>query len=113
MTAISSLMRAALCSALLLSLTPVFAAEATHDHHAMTASVAAYPLQATVISWQGDRVVLAHQPVSALGWPAMTMPFSLANAQLREGLKPGMVITARFELVPQDSPRLVAWQSQH
>ena len=40
---------------------------------------------------------LAHGPVPALKWPAMTMEFKAANASLLGGLKPGQAV--RFEFV--------------
>jgi Cu(I)/Ag(I) efflux system membrane fusion protein len=43
----------------------------------------------TVKSISGDQITLAHEPVKSLGWPAMTMPFQLARAELAAGLKPG------------------------
>jgi Cu(I)/Ag(I) efflux system membrane fusion protein len=43
----------------------------------------------TVKSISGKTITLAHEPVKSLGWPAMTMPFQLARAELAAGLKPG------------------------
>ena len=37
-----------------------------------------------------------HKPVASLKWPAMTMDFSLANASLVSGMKPGTAIGFEF-----------------
>ena len=42
-------------------------------------------------------VMVAHEPIPSLGWPAMTMEFSVANPSLLSGLKPGARMT--FEVV--------------
>ena len=42
-------------------------------------------------------VSITHDPIKSLGWPGMTMDFTLANTSLAEGIKPGSAIT--FELV--------------
>jgi Cu(I)/Ag(I) efflux system membrane fusion protein len=38
---------------------------------------------------EAAEVTLRHEPVPALKWPAMTMPFSLKSAQQTAGLKVG------------------------
>lgn len=43
-----------------------------------------------------QQVTLAHGPVEALGWPAMTMPFKVSDSRLLEGVSVGDEI--RFEL---------------
>jgi len=42
------------------------------------------------------RIKLAHEPIKSLGWSAMLMDFSVANASLLDGLKEGDAV--RFEL---------------
>ncbi|BCL74348.1 hypothetical protein JHS3_00840 [Jeongeupia sp. HS-3] len=37
----------------------------------------------------GDSITLAHEPIAALQWPAMTMPFPLMDAKLVQGIKVG------------------------
>jgi Cu(I)/Ag(I) efflux system protein CusF len=37
-------------------------------------------------------VTLKHEPIPALGWPTMTMPFHLASPDLLKGLKVGQKI---------------------
>jgi len=46
----------------------------------------------------GDSTVsITHGPIATLGWPGMTMDFSLANSSLAGGIKPGSKIS--FEIV--------------
>jgi Cu(I)/Ag(I) efflux system protein CusF len=40
------------------------------------------------IDLAGSRITIAHHPVAALGWPAMTMTFQASSRQLK-GIKPG------------------------
>lgn len=40
---------------------------------------------------------ITHEAIKSLGWPGMTMDFTLANSSLVQGIKPGMAIS--FELV--------------
>ncbi|MGB4343492.1 MAG: copper-binding protein [Moraxellaceae bacterium] len=42
------------------------------------------------------RITLAHEPISALSWPAMTMPFAVSSPALLQGLKEGQQV--RFTL---------------
>ena len=41
-------------------------------------------------------VSLAHGPIASLKWPAMTMEFSVANADLLKGMKPGVAVNFEF-----------------
>ena len=45
-------------------------------------------------------VTLSHQPVPAIGWPAMTMTFRLAVPTLAQGLKTGDRVSFSFEQAP-------------
>ena len=45
---------------------------------------------------EGDVITLQHEPVPALKWPAMTMPFNLSDATLAKGLKPGQAVEFSF-----------------
>jgi Cu/Ag efflux protein CusF len=47
------------------------------------------------------KLSITHEPVPALGWPAMTMRFSVEDAALLEGVKPGDKL--RFDFRPQGS----------
>lgn len=44
----------------------------------------------------GSRITLAHDPIKALNWPAMTMPFTVKDKVLLKGLKSGDKV--QFEL---------------
>jgi Cu(I)/Ag(I) efflux system membrane fusion protein len=45
-------------------------------------------------------VTLSHQPVRAIGWPAMTMQFHLADPALARGLKVGDQVAFSFDQAP-------------
>ena len=47
-------------------------------------------------------IKLAHEAIKSLGWPGMTMDFSVANAALLEGIKAGDAVT--FELGQGSKP---------
>jgi Cu/Ag efflux protein CusF len=104
---------------LLLGLATDVQAEGAEPHHQtitstrepLSSSVTSYTLQGVVVQLQGEQVVLNHQAVAALNWPAMTMPFQLANAELAQGLTPGLHIEAQFVPVANDSPRILHWQA--
>ena len=82
-------------------------AEGTDPHHQTitsaqetpSASVASYTLQGVVVELQGELVVLNHQAVVALNWPAMTMPFKVADKALLAKVKVGAKV--RFDLSGQ------------
>ncbi len=46
----------------------------------------------TEIDAQQAVVTLRHEPIPALGWPSMVMPFHLASPDLLKGLKVGQKI---------------------
>lgn len=52
---------------------------------------------------KGDQITLSHEPVPAIGWPAMTMTFRLDPASLGKGLKAGDRVAFAFEQRP-DGP---------
>lgn len=52
----------------------------------------------------GGTVVITHDPMPALKWPAMTMPFKVSDPALLKGLKPGMKVV--FDL--KDKKTIVA-----
>lgn len=41
-------------------------------------------------------VTLAHEPVPALNWPAMTMEFGVASPDVTKGVAPGDAVSFRF-----------------
>ncbi|WP_088279146.1 efflux RND transporter periplasmic adaptor subunit [Ideonella sp. A 288] len=55
-----------------------------------------YATQGTVVDIDADSLTLKHDPVPALKWPAMTMPFKLADPALAKGLKKGQAVQFSF-----------------
>lgn len=50
-----------------------------------------------VVELDAASITLDHEPVPALKWPAMTMPFQLAQPALAKGLKAGDAVRFRFK----------------
>jgi len=78
------------------------AAPADHTTHAATAQpmqkTVGHQAQGTLEAINPDGTVsITHEPIKSLGWPGMTMDFTLANTSLAAGIKPGTAIS--FELV--------------
>jgi Cu(I)/Ag(I) efflux system membrane fusion protein len=48
----------------------------------------------------GDQITISHEPVPAIGWPAMTMTFKLGSPTLARGFKVGDRIAFGFEQTP-------------
>lgn len=114
MITVNRFSRFALLCALLLPTLPLMAASSHEgmdmgEHQAPAAS--GYILHGEVVKLDAGRVVLSHQAIAALNWPAMTMPFQLASSALATGLKPGLKIEARFVPVEGDAPRIVSWKA--
>ena len=70
----------------------------------------------TLIASQGDvvsvdhangRVTLAHGPITQLQWPAMTMPFRLADAQTLHTLAPGDRVQFRLRPTPENGEYII------
>jgi Cu(I)/Ag(I) efflux system protein CusF len=79
---------------------PVHAAEnAARDRQSMTngAEAQVHPAVGVVkaIDARSGTVTLAHEPVPALGWPAMVMPFSV-SAELARGIQVGQKVNIEF-----------------
>lgn len=73
--------------------------ETTHGHEtSATAKHEGYGVVKDVNAAADGKVKIAHQPIDALGWPAMTMWFRL-HAPLPPGIKAGDSV--RFELQQQ------------
>lgn len=47
----------------------------------------------TAIDAKAAKITIKHGPISAVGWPAMTMPFSASTPALLKGLKVGQKIS--------------------
>ena len=90
--------------ALAASIAPATAAAAQHAGHGDHSAHAAAPAAGTVegvgvvkkIDAKAGTVTLAHDPIKALNWPAMVMPFKVADKALLGQMKVGAKI--RFQL---------------
>lgn len=81
------------------SLQGVMARAAAAPASAATSAPAAeaeYRVRGVVVDIEADSLTLDHQPVPALKWPAMTMPFKLADKQLAAGLKKSQAVDFSF-----------------
>lgn len=55
-----------------------------------------YSASGEVIAIAGDEVTIAHGPVEAIGWPAMTMPFKAASRDMISGVSVGDQVSFSF-----------------
>jgi Cu(I)/Ag(I) efflux system membrane fusion protein len=55
-----------------------------------------YQTRGVVVGIDADSLTLDHQAVAALKWPAMTMPFKLADKKLAAGLKKAQTVDFSF-----------------
>ena len=78
---------------------------------ARAASGEPYRATGVVVEVEGQRVTLDHAPVPALKWPAMTMPFTLAEPALARGLKKGQAVDFAFDKQGDDY-RITAIEAQ-
>jgi len=69
---------------------------------AATSAAEPYRTTGVVVEIEGSRITLDHAPVPALRWPAMTMPFSLADPALARGLKKGEAVSFTFDKQGED-----------
>lgn len=72
---------------------------------AMTAPAGLYQTQGRVESLSSTGITLSHQPVPALGWPAMTMTFRVVDPRLVKGVKAGEQVRFGFDQ-PAQGPTL-------
>ena len=49
------------------------------------------------IDANSGRITLSHEPVAAMDWPAMTMPFPVKDRSLRRGRRTGERVTFAFQ----------------
>lgn len=63
---------------------------------ASAAATALHEVNAVVESVDGAEMSVQHEPVPALKWPAMSMPFALKSPALGQGLKAGDKVRLRF-----------------
>ena len=76
------------------------AAETGHDHSAAPATTQSIPAIGTVksVDTAAGKLVIAHDPIPALKWPAMVMDFQLADKTLAGKVKAGDKV--KFTLTP-------------
>ncbi len=76
----------------------------------MDQSQKTYPLNGRVVAVDvaNQQVTLEHDAVTELNWPAMTMPFKVADAKLLQGLQPGQTIMAMFTVNEGAAPTIVS-----
>ena len=67
------------------------------------AQPAIYETRGRIEALTGDQITFSHEPVPAIGWPAMTMTFKLGSSSLAKGLKVGDRAAFGFEQRP-DGP---------
>lgn len=51
------------------------------------------------IDLENNKINLTHGPVKSLGWPGMTMNFSIKDAAILQGIQPGQKVA--FEIVKE------------
>jgi Cu(I)/Ag(I) efflux system membrane fusion protein len=66
---------------------------------AATAAPATYRTSGRVAAIEGRSITLAHGPVPALQWPAMTMTFALAEPVKLDGVRVGSQVDFGFDMV--------------
>lgn len=66
------------------------------DANIASSSGQTYSASGTVTALAGDQVTISHGPVEGLGWPAMTMAFRPATADMQQGLRVGDRVTFEF-----------------
>lgn len=89
-------MKKSVLSAAVIAVSLAFGAPAVADMKGMNmnaASESQQPIEARgqveKISPEKNKVVLSHEPIPALGWPAMKMGFTTAKGVNLENLQPG------------------------
>ena len=60
-----------------------------------------YETRGRIEAIKGDQITFSHDPVPALGWPAMTMTFRAEPPTLAKGLKVGDRVAFAFEQRPE------------
>jgi Cu(I)/Ag(I) efflux system protein CusF len=64
-------------------------AQQSHDAHAQVPQTAEGRGVVRAVNVQEGSVTIAHEPMPALGWPAMTMAFRVRSADMLTGLAVG------------------------
>lgn len=76
--------------------TAVVPASALASAPTAAAAMVLHDVNAVVESVEGAEISVEHEPVPALKWPAMSMPFALKSPALGQGLKAGDKVRLRF-----------------
>ncbi|MGE0079666.1 MAG: copper-binding protein [Thiohalomonadaceae bacterium] len=83
---------------------PAFAADHVHGHGhdahdtgMHMPSVASVKAVVNGVDAAARTINVAHEPIAAFNWPAMTMDLPLAEPALAEGIAPGAHVTLRIE----------------
>ena len=74
----------------------------SHDHSAAPAATQSIPATGTVksVDAAAGKLVIAHDPIPALKWPAMVMDFRLADKAMADKVKAGDQV--KFEMKAGD-----------
>ncbi|HWU61523.1 MAG TPA: efflux RND transporter periplasmic adaptor subunit [Ensifer sp.] len=73
---------------------------ATSASPTLNASATVYVTRGRIEQLKGDSITLSHEPVPAIGWPAMTMTFKLKSIALAQGMKTGDLVSFSFTQTP-------------
>lgn len=88
-----------------MSAAPLAQAQTEHKHDHMSMTPAAAPVAQAVqgkgtlkkIDAAKGVVTMSHEPIAALGWPAMTMDLKVRDNKLLDGFKPGQAVVFDLE----------------
>jgi Cu/Ag efflux protein CusF len=58
------------------------------------------------------RITLHHDPIAALGWPSMTMPFSVRDRKILASVRPEQKVQFEFVQAPGGAPLITAIRSE-
>ena len=85
--------------------TPTAAAGANTSMQAGPAAAPAgdtYSGDGDITEISGDKVTISHGPIEGIGWPAMTMGFSVASPDVLQGLSVGDPVQFQFQKAGSD-----------
>ncbi|WP_369059786.1 copper-binding protein [Caulobacter sp. 73W] len=102
-------MKSALIAAAVLAIASPALAQ-SHDHHAAPAAKSAGAEGVGVvksIDVKAGKAVIAHEPMPALSWPAMTMAFKVTDKAGLAAVKPGQKV--RFTVTGQTVTAIKAY----
>lgn len=87
------------------SLRGVLARLASAEKRAETSAVVS--ASGIVRAIAGERITLSHGPIAELGWPAMTMAFTLRDPKMAQGIAPGTRVTVDIAREPENGDYLI------